>query len=63
MFGALAAYRKTHGNCDVPQSWPENRSLGHWCSHQRQLMRKGRLRADRKRRLERIGFDWRLCLR
>ena len=33
----LKEYRKEFGNCDVPNSWPENQPLSYWVSKQRQV--------------------------
>ena len=56
MFTALGAYKKVHGDCNVPVNWEENPRLGNWCSFQRQLYRSNRLSPDRVKRLEAIGF-------
>ena len=58
MFTALAKYKKAHGNCDVPGSWPENPELSSWVVMQRTINRKGILRPERKERLEALGFRW-----
>ncbi|NIN00079.1 MAG: DEAD/DEAH box helicase, partial [candidate division Zixibacteria bacterium] len=58
MFSALVEYRKVHGDCNVPQTWPENPKLGHWISVQRRFREKGRLSKERIRRLVEIGFIW-----
>jgi hypothetical protein len=58
MFAALKDYKNEHGDCNVPQQWPRNPSLAAWVSKQRTDNNKGRLRSDRVKRLEEIGFDW-----
>jgi hypothetical protein len=35
----LAAYKKTHGDCNVPQGWAEDPRLGRWVSDQRRARR------------------------
>ena len=57
-FAALAAYKAQHGDCRVPQGWPENPSLGTWVSNQRTGRKAGKLSADRVARLEALGFEW-----
>jgi hypothetical protein len=54
----LRAFRREHGNCQVPSRSEEHPSLGHWVHYQRTLKRSGRLSAAHARRLERVGFDW-----
>jgi hypothetical protein len=60
MFSLLLQYKKEHGNCDVPNVWPENPPLGRWVSSQRYLRKKNKLKEDRVRRLVEIGFRWQL---
>ena len=57
-FGELAAYKATHGHCNVPQLFiTENgMKLGQWVINQR--TRKTSLSADRIQRLENLGFVW-----
>jgi hypothetical protein len=50
----LMRFKKEHGHCDVPQKYPSNRGLAQWVNVQR-----GReLAADKKARLDKIGFSW-----
>jgi hypothetical protein len=58
MFVALKEYKKSHGNCNVPQLWTENKLLGRWVSVQRTSYRKGQLNDGRIKRLEDEGFVW-----
>jgi hypothetical protein len=58
MFADLVAFRKTHGHCNVPEQWPQNRKLANWVHIQRHRKRKGKLPEVKVRRLERIGFLW-----
>ena len=57
-FAALAQYKTQHGDCNVPQGWLENLTLGTWVSTQRGEQRKGRLTDEQQRRLEALGFVW-----
>jgi hypothetical protein len=61
----LAAYKKTHGDCNVPQRWAEDRTLGTWVNGQRKCKRKldcgdphPGMTVARVARLEALGFDW-----
>ncbi|MFZ4596312.1 MAG: helicase associated domain-containing protein, partial [Verrucomicrobiaceae bacterium] len=60
-FQQLIAYKEAHGNCNVPSEWSENAQLGHWVNHQRGYLKRGDMESERKRRLDEIGFDWRLA--
>ena len=55
---ALIAYKETHGDCRVPQIWPENQRLATWVSTQRDFRRRNRLTEERTQLLEKIGFEW-----
>jgi len=57
-FGELLAYKDLHGDCNVPEKWPENLSLGLWVVNRRQDKRKGTLSDEWVRRLEAVGFVW-----
>ena len=39
MYHALQEYKREHGNCAVPQSYPPNPALGAWVRHQRRSCR------------------------
>ena len=58
MFAALVKYRRWHGDCRVPAGWSVNPELAKWVRWQRKAQRVCRLRADRFRRLQRLGFVW-----
>ena len=58
MFAALVRYKRWHGDCRVPASWAVNPDLANWVRQQRQDQQSGKLRPDRCRRLERLGFVW-----
>jgi hypothetical protein len=57
-FDELVQYKVQHGDCNVPTRWPDNRGLGVWVSNQRQLKKQGKLKPERKRMLNEIGFNW-----
>lgn len=54
VFERLCEYKKKHGNCLVPSNYKDDPKLGRWVSMQR--FRQESLPADRKERLESIGF-------
>jgi len=58
MFLALQQYKQTCGNCLVPRGWNKSRKFADWVSDQRMAYNRGRLDAERARRLEALGFDW-----
>ena len=57
-FTALVAYKQQHGDCNVPQKWRENPTLGGWVSSLRTKYRTGRLSQERIERLDALGFEW-----
>lgn len=64
-FEELVAYKETYGNCQVPQHWPKNKTLGKWVAKQRyqySLFQQGKrdipFTQERLDRLNSIGFDW-----
>lgn len=56
-FQELTEYKTVTGNCNVSRL---HSKLGIWVSNQRQWMKRGSLRADRKSKLDSIGFVWEL---
>jgi len=61
MFGRLVAYKKEHGDCNVRQSWKEDRALGRWVSIQRRAKAQNKLSSQRRHRLESLGFVWNMA--
>jgi len=59
-FTELRAYKKQFGDCRVPKGWPPNPGLGDWVGTQRSQQKQ--LSADRRRRLTKLGFTWRVNL-
>jgi hypothetical protein len=54
MFAKLRCYRDQHRHCNVPS----DSELGAWVSNQREFQNAGRLRTDRKARLDELKFIW-----
>jgi len=50
----LVAFKKLHGHCQVNKKDPQHKRLASWVANQRQLP----LSADKKARLDAIGFSW-----
>jgi len=57
-FKELKEYKRHEGHTEVPASYKENRALAMWVSTQRRIHKSNQLTAERKRRLESIGFLW-----
>lgn len=55
---ALDDYRATHGDCDVPAKYSEDRELGTWVQAQRDAHDNGTLSDCRVRSLAQLGFDF-----
>jgi predicted helicase len=58
MFLELQAYKSEHGNCNVPQRWPDNPQLARWVNNQRNAKTGGKLSDERTERLDAEGFQW-----
>jgi hypothetical protein len=58
MYTILLKYKREHGDCNLPVSWPENQKLRWWVQNQRSAKKAKKLSADKVRRLEEIGFQW-----
>jgi superfamily II DNA or RNA helicase len=57
LFGLLQHYQSREGNCQVPREYLESGlRLGVWVRTQRR--QRGRMSADRRQRLETLGFEW-----
>lgn len=57
MYQKLIAYKNKHGDCNVPRGNVES-ELGKWVSRQRSDYKRGKIKRDRKIRLETLGFIW-----
>jgi hypothetical protein len=55
-FRELQAFKKQFGHCNAPKDWAANPGLGNWVSTQR--TQRAQLSPQRRRRLERLGFQW-----
>ena len=56
MLAELVRYKEVHGDCNVPNCWPENPQLIRWVKLQRH--NKDKLTDDRRPLLEALGFEW-----
>lgn len=64
MFQQLVEYKKQHGDTNVPQRSGKYAELGTWVRNQRAAKRYNRpILAERGKRLDEIGFVWRLVER
>lgn len=57
-FAALVEYQQTHGHCRVSSISKDHASLGNWVRTMRGQRRRGKLREERIRRLDELGFEW-----
>ncbi|MFI5982054.1 Helicase associated domain protein [Streptomyces sp. NPDC051555] len=59
-YGAACAYRKVHGNADIPLTWitAEELRLGDWLRRQRVAYNAGDLSEERAALLEELGIVW-----
>ena len=57
-FEELELFKKVHGHCNVPQRYSPNSQLGHWVMRQRNSYTKAIMSAERKDKLDSIGFVW-----
>lgn len=57
-FDQLRLFKERFGHCLVPNSWPEDRTLSRWVSHQRQCYKNGQIEPERVALLESLGFVW-----
>jgi hypothetical protein len=62
-FRELRNFKQRFGHCQVPAVWAANTPLGAWVRHQRVLHQKGKLPANQRRRLDELGFCWRVARR
>ena len=63
----LEAYKRSHGDCNVPVTWAKDPRLGKWVRHQRtrkKALDRGepseRMTAARAAKLDALGFVWEL---
>ncbi|MCW5199834.1 helicase associated domain-containing protein, partial [Desulfobulbus sp. F1] len=54
----LLYFKEEHGHCNVPHNYSDNQQLGTWVSNQRRQRKQNKLRPERERLLEEIGFLW-----
>jgi len=54
-YKALVEYKKKHGDANVPQNYGP---LGHWVHDQRKTYKSGKMREDRRQKLEEIKISW-----
>jgi hypothetical protein len=58
MLEKLKAYRLKYGDCNVPQKWKQDRKLGRWVNTQRLRRLQGKIKTERVKKLDSIGFVW-----
>jgi hypothetical protein len=58
MYDKLKDFQRLFGHCRVPQKWENDRQLALWVTVQRRTRLEGKMREDRQRMLQEIGFIW-----
>ena len=58
MYQRLVAYKKDHNNTRVPRTYKEDPQLGTWFNHQHTAYKTEKMKEERKRLLDFIGFEW-----
>jgi len=56
----LTAYKAEKGDCNVPEDYEENTSLGQWLYSQRKSRKQGKMDPDKVAKLEDLGVVWSL---
>jgi len=59
-FQSLLYFKARFGDCLVPCKYKEDTTLSHWVEHQRKAKKKGKLAPDRIKRLDQVGFIWKV---
>ena len=61
-FAALETYKAEFGHVNVPRGHKTKSglNLGTWCGHQRNIYKNNKLTEDKIRRLEKLGFVWKI---
>jgi len=60
MFKVLKEYKEEYGDCNITAYWVANKQLAPWVSKQRVNYRRMKLGKDQIKRLEGIGFEWKI---
>jgi hypothetical protein len=58
-FEQLKQFRERFGHCKVPKGWSEDPKLARWVCNMRQSKRMGKMKPERVKKLEELGFLWR----
>jgi hypothetical protein len=54
----LIQFKHEHGHCNVTKNYETHPKLWLWCENRRRSFKMGKLKAERKAKLDKIGFDW-----
>jgi len=60
MYQELSYYKKQYGDCNVPDGYSQNSKLAVWVGVQRQSYKKSKLSKEKVRRLNELGFAWKI---
>ena len=56
----IMSFHSQHGHCDYPTKSKDNAALGRWVTTQRSAKKNGDINKDNERRLNDIGFMWKV---
>ena len=62
-FEKLKRYKKQYGHCNVPQRDKKHHLLAVWVANQRDAFRNNYMKAERREKLDSLGFEWSLLYR
>jgi hypothetical protein len=54
----LKNFQQTFGHCKVPRKWANDMQLSNWLTVNRRMYARNKLRIDRQRKLDELGFVW-----
>jgi hypothetical protein len=54
----LIQFKREHGHCNDTKNYATQPKLWLWCENRRRSFKMGKLKAERKAKLDEIGFDW-----
>ena len=60
MFKVLKEYKEEYGDFNITTYWIANKQLARWVSKQRVNYRRMKLGKEQIKRLEEIGFEWKI---
>jgi hypothetical protein len=62
LYEKLVEFKQAHGDCMVPKDYEKDKTLATWASYQRTSYANNRMRQDRKKLLDKLGFIWKIYI-